>query len=156
MARTLILALASTAAVLTAGTAHAGGVTWTIGINAPGVTTVVSSGPVYHRAPVYVPAPVVYAPAPTYLPPPAAFGPPQVSYPVPHGVYGPVPRHVVQAPVVVVRPVPVVYERVPQWAPPGHRHEGRRDWRRDDRRHGHDARSDWRADRRDDRRGHDD
>ena len=134
MARKLILAVASTAALLCAGAAHANGVTWSIGINAPGIGTVISNAPVYRPAPIYVPAPVVYdEPAPVvyqqprvvYQQPQVVYEEPQVVYQQPQVVFRPVPRIYAPAPFVVVRPEPVVYQRGPsQWVPPGQR----RDW----------------------------
>jgi hypothetical protein len=152
MARKLILALASTAALLCAGAAHANSVTWTIGINAPGIGTVISNAPVYRAAPIYVPAPVVYEePAPVvYQQPRVVYQQPQVVYQQPQVVYRPVPRIYAPAPVIVVRPEAVVYQRGPsQWVPPGQRREwngGRYDQRRwhhmgDDRRDPRDSRS---------------
>ena len=137
MARKLILALASTAALLCAGAAHAHGVTWSIGINAPGIGTVISNAPVYVPAPVYYeePAPVVYEQ------PRVVYQQPQVVYQQPQVVFRPVPR--------IYTPVPVVYERGPaQWVPPGHRREWDRDWNRDGRRWHHEGRDD-RRDQRD-------
>ena len=128
MKRMRILLLTAASALLGSGAAQAGNVYWSIGIQAPPITTVVSNGPAY-RAPVY--APPVYAPvyAPVYGP---VYAP----------VYTPPPR-------VVYRPVPVVYRPVPVYR--GHRHE-HRDWRshehrRDDR---WDHRRDHRRDGRDD------
>jgi hypothetical protein len=92
-----------TVAALAAGSAHAGGVHWSVGINAPiapGVTvgTVISDRPyapvVVAPAPVYLPAPPVYVPSPMYVPPPV-YVPAPVVYPQP--VYA--PRRVVYAPV---------------------------------------------------------
>lgn len=85
-----ILAVAGLGA--SAGAAQAGGVQWSIGVNLPPVTTVISGGPAY---PAYYPAPV-YAPPPrvVYAPPPVVYVPPPV-------VLRPVPRYVVPAPVVV-------------------------------------------------------
>jgi hypothetical protein len=120
MARKLILALASTAALLCAGAAHANSVTWTIGINAPGIGTVISNAPVYRPAPIYVPAPVVYE-----EPAPVVYQQPRVVYQEPQVAYRPVPRIYAPVPIVVVRPEPVVYQRgTSQWVPPGQR----RDW----------------------------
>ena len=96
------------ASALGAAPALAGGVHWSIGIQAPiapGVAlgTVISGGPhgaVVRPAPVYAPAPVVYAPvevirpAPVYSPaPPAVYGPPPYGYGRPV-VYGPPPVYV--------------------------------------------------------------
>lgn len=110
MIKSAVLALATTAAALCAAPAHAGGVSWSIGINTPPVSTVISNGsgyyghgyrggygrgygPGYGR--VYAPAPVYHAPAPVYrVPPRVAYYPPAVVY----------------------RPVPVVYPRYyPGW-----------------------------------------
>jgi hypothetical protein len=130
MRKTVIAALASLAALLGSGAAHAGNVYWSIGISAPPIGTVISNGPVYGPAPVYYePAPVYYEPAPVYLPPPA--------------VYRPVPRVVYAPSVVVGRPVPVVYGA---W---GHRHGAWGDRDRDgipNYRDGHDNRRDWQRD----------
>ena len=90
MNKSLIAALATAAGLLAAGTARAGDVHWSIGINLPPVGTVISN------APVYAPPPVVYAP------PPVVYAPPPV-------VYQPAPRVVYPAPVVVSRPVPIAY-----------------------------------------------
>jgi len=110
MKRMRILLLTG-AALLGSGAAQAGNVYWSIGIQAPPITTVVSNGPAY-GAPVY--APPVYAPVyPAVYP--AVYAP----------VYTPPPR-------VVYRPVPVVYRPVPVYR--GHRYE-HRDWRPHDHRH---------------------
>ena len=84
-----IAALALLGALSTAG-AHAANVQWSIGVNLPPVTTVVSSGPVYAE-PVYV-QPAYYEPAPVYV------------QPAPVVVYRPRP---------VYRPYPVVYRPYP-------------------------------------------
>ena len=105
MNKSLIAAVATAAGLLAAGTARAGDVHWSIGINLPPVGTVISN------APVYAPPPVVYAP------PPVVYAPPPV-------VYQPAPRVVYPAPVVVSRPVPIVYGE-PYY---GHRHRHGRDW----------------------------
>jgi hypothetical protein len=66
----VIVAVFVASAALCAGTAQAGNVSWSIGINAPGIGTVVSNAPGY-SVPVYVQAPLyapVYAPVPTYHP----------------------------------------------------------------------------------------
>ena len=95
MRKQFAIALAGAACALATAAAHAGNVYWSIGINAPPIGTVISNGPVYAPAPVYVaPPPVVYEPAPVYYVPP------------PRVVYRPVP--VVVAPRVVYRPVPAV------------------------------------------------
>ena len=84
-----ILALAAVAAALAAGSAHASNVYWSIGIQAPPVATVISSGPVYQ--PYYDPAPVYRAPPPIYYapPPPVYYAPPPVVYRPAPIVYAP-------------------------------------------------------------------
>jgi hypothetical protein len=88
MTKSIMLALAAAGAMLCSASANAGGhVSWSIGINAPAVGAVVSSGPaygypaygypVYESYPVYAPAPVYVQPAPVYYSPaPAYYGPP--------------------------------------------------------------------------------
>jgi hypothetical protein len=132
--KTRILAVASLAlaGVLVAGTARAGtNVQWSIGINAPlapGVAlgTVISNGPGYYGAPVYVqPAPVVYAPAPVVVAPP-------LYVPAPPVVYLPRRAHVQPRPVYLPRPV---YGRpVPVIVRGSYGHGARGPWRhgRDD------------------------
>ena len=115
MRKPLILALATAATLLSAGTAQAGHVNWSIGINLPPIGTVISNGPVYAPAPVYYePAPVYYEPAPVYYAPP-----PVVYRPAPRVIYAP-------PPVVYSRPVPVVYGGWSQ-----HSHQQYRDSDRD-------------------------
>jgi len=98
--------------------AQAGGVSWSVGINAPiapgvHVGTVIGGGGHHHHR-HYVPAPVVYAPPPVYVAPP-------VYAPV---VYAPRP--------VYVAPRPVVY-RAPVVVRPGHRHHHHHHHRGDNR-----------------------
>lgn len=108
---------------LGAGLAQAGGVNWSIGINLPPVSTVISNDPYPHRpyygaAPVYAPPPVVYRPAPVYyVPPPVVYRP---------------------APVAVV-PGYVVDRR---WAPHHREWRHHRGHDRGHRWHGHDRRDD--------------
>ena len=99
MYKSIATALVATAATLGAGAAHAGDVSWQIGINLPAVGAVVSNAPyyapmpVYQAEPVYMPAPPVYirAPVPVYrVAPPVAYYPRQDVY---------------------YRPVPVAYPR---------------------------------------------
>lgn len=131
----VILAVLVSGAGLCIGTAHAGNVSWSVGINAPGIGTVISNVPAY-PVPVYVPAPAyssVYAPVQVYAPVP-------VYQPVYGPVYGPVYRSgyaALPAPVVYprygasYRVVPVVYWR-------GHdRHHWEPRRGRDDRDHHH-------------------
>jgi hypothetical protein len=81
-----LIALATAGTLMTAGTAHAGNVQWSIGVALPPVATIISSGPAYAPAPYYAPAPVyaqapVYAPAPVYVEPaPVYYAPPPVVY----------------------------------------------------------------------------
>ncbi len=142
MKKPLIAALA-TAATLAAGAAHAGGnVQWSVGVDLPNVSTVISNFPVpplprvvvrqapvvYERAPViYERAPVMYEQAPVvYEQAPMVYEPaPRVVYQRPVVVY--------QQPAVVYRPVPVVYER--NWDRDGDGIPNRHD-RYDNRRHG--------------------
>lgn len=117
MIKTAFLALITTAATLGAGSAHAGGVAWSIGINTPIVGTVISNAPVYARgyAPVYAAEPV-YESAPVYAPVPVYRAEPRTDY-YPAPIY--------------YRPAPVVYPRYY----PGWRHG---EWRDRDRDHDHD------------------
>ena len=81
MKRSLVLAAAAAATLLTATAAHAGGVNWSVGISLPPVATVVSNGPAYYPAPyygapAYYPEPVYYsAPAYSYYPAPVYYAP---------------------------------------------------------------------------------
>jgi hypothetical protein len=76
MIKSIVLALAAVGGTLGAGVAHAGGVSWSVGVNVPFVGAVVGNAPVYRQAyvaPVYAPAPAYYAPAygpaPVYVAP---------------------------------------------------------------------------------------
>lgn len=168
----LMAATAALAGVMFAGTAHAGHVSWSIGIEAPigpGATigTVISNR---HVAPV-VPAPVVYAPAPVvYAPAPVVYTPPPVVYTPPPVVYRPAPV-VYEQPPVVYAPAPVYVPRrvviSPVWVggrwvhaePRRHHHhhrhhrdgwrDGRGHWDDDDRRGPpvHQPQGGWRRDR---------
>lgn len=118
--RRSLYALAASAgvalAMLTAaGTAQAGGgVSWSVGIGAPGVAVGVASPQPYY----YAPPPAYYAPQPVYVPPP----PP---------VYYRPARPVYYAPPVVVAPPAVYYGGGYRGGyGHGHRHHHRgRDWR---------------------------
>jgi len=140
MAAGAVISLAATPAL-------AGGVSWSVGINAPivpGVSlgTVISGGHggvMVAQAPIYGPAPVVYAPAPIY-------SPPQVVYARPAPVYGPpvvyAPQPVVYAPRPVIGPPPVMF--LPRHGHHGYPHHWRPEpqrapmgeWRGE--RHGHE------------------
>lgn len=104
--------LAVAAIGLSAGMANAGGVNWSIGINLPPVSTVISNDsyhrPYYGPAPVYVAPPVVYQPAPVYHAPPPVY-------------YRPVP--------IAVAPTYIVERR---YAPPRHDWHHHRDHYRGD------------------------
>ena len=118
MIKSLVLALTTAAAALGATSAHAGGVSWSIGINTPVIGTVISNAPRYCQPayePVYAPA---YAPvyAPVYAPT-LVYSPAPVHAPVP--VYRPAPRTVYYPAPEAYRSVPVIYPR----SYPGWRHE---------------------------------
>jgi len=128
MRRSLAIAAAAAATLLTATAAHAGGVNWSVGISLPPVATVVSNGPAYYPAPyyggpAYYPEPVYYsAPAYSYYPAPVYYAP-RVYAP---RVYAPAPR-------VWVAPRP--YYHGGQWRGNGRGHDKyhhgqRADWRR--------------------------
>lgn len=114
MTKPLIAALAATASLFAAGAAQAGGdVQWSVGVNLPNVSTVISNFPVPVLPTVVVrQAPVVYSPEPV------------VVHPAPRVVHQ---REVVvvQRPVVVHQPVQVAHGK---WAAPV---EYRRGWDRD-------------------------
>jgi hypothetical protein len=98
--KSLAIAALGLAGVAATGAAHAGGVSWSVGIHLPPL--VISGGNVgFYPAPVYYPPPVVYAP------------PPRVVYAPPPVIYRP-------APPVVYRPAPVRYD--PQYR---YGHDGR-------------------------------
>lgn len=92
MTKSIILALATAGTLLCSANANAGGhVSWSVGISAPAVGAVVSSGPVYgypaygypvyESYPAYAPAPVYVQPAPVYYgPAPVYYGPPAYYY----------------------------------------------------------------------------
>ena len=102
MTKSIMLALAASGALLCSANANAGGhVSWSVGISAPAVGAVVSSGPVYgypaygypvyETYPVYAPAPVYVQPAPVYYgPAPVVYGPPAYYYRHHHHAYRPV------------------------------------------------------------------
>ena len=108
MIKSVVLAFVTAAAAIGSTSAHAGGVSWSVGVNAPGVSTVVTNGPGYYRPGYRHGYGRVYAPAPVYVPTPVYRVPPRVAY---------------YPPPVVYRPAPVVYPRYY----PGWRHD-RRHW----------------------------
>jgi hypothetical protein len=87
MIKSIVVALAAIGGTLGAGVAHAGGVSWSVGVNVPFVGAVVGNAPGYRSyyqpayvAPVYAPAPAAYyapgyAPAPVYVSAPAYYPP---------------------------------------------------------------------------------
>lgn len=78
MLRTLTASLVTTAALLGATAAHAG-TSWSIGINLPPASVVVSDGPRYYAEPApvyYAPPPVRYVPAPRYVQRDVYYAPP--------------------------------------------------------------------------------
>ena len=100
MNRTYALTAAAAVLALAAGAAHADrGVSWSVGISLPGVTTVIGDGQRggYYggqRGGYYAPAPAAYyAPPPAaYSAPPAAYYPPAAAYVAPQdGYYAPLP-----------------------------------------------------------------
>ena len=132
--KTRLIAAAALTTAMFAGAAHAGDVSWSIGIQAPvgpGATigTVISNR---HFAPVVVTPPVVYTPAPVvYAPAPVVHAPPpRVVYAPPPPVY--VPYRTVMAPVWLHG----------RWVYPNahRRHHHDRDGWRDDRGHWDDDR----------------
>jgi len=102
----LLATLATAGTLFGSASAQAGGhVSWSVGISAPAIGAVVSSGPVYAPYPVYETYPV-YAPAPVYVqPPPVYYRPAPVVYGPPAYYY---PRHHHRA---YYRPVPGYYPR---------------------------------------------
>ncbi len=100
-------------ALFGAASANAG-VSWSLGINAPGIGIgVVEPG-------YYAPAPTYYAPPPTYYAPPPVY-------------YRPAP---------VYRPAPIYY--APPVVYGGGYHGGRGDWRRHERHERREHHRDWR------------
>jgi hypothetical protein len=120
-----LLAVAALSAVLFAGVAHAGQVSWSVGIQAP-IGPGASIGTVFSNYPampvVVAPAPVVYAPAPVVYTPP-----PQVVYAPAPVVYAPAPVYVPRR--VVAGPVWVGGRWVHPQPPRGHGHDGWHDGR---------------------------
>ena len=145
MNKVVTVVLASLTAMLGAGSAHAGGISWSIGIDVPGVETVISNGPFYRAVPrVYAPQPVMYAPAPIYLQPPVVVyrSAPVIYEPVPQAYYVPPAPVVVQVVAPVYRPVPLVaypryWGREAYWQERGrgHDYDHDRDHRRGGDRH---------------------
>jgi hypothetical protein len=115
MNKSIVLALIASAAALSTVPAHAGNVSWSVGINLPVPRIVLPVPSVYVAAPapVYAPEPVYYQSQPVYAPEPVYY----------------------QRQPVYVRPVPVVY---PRYYYPGWHREHRdhdrwdgRGWRHD-------------------------
>ena len=105
-----VLAAAAVLA-LAAGAAHADrGVSWSVGVSLPGVTTVVGGGPRVYAPPVayYPPAAAYYAPAPAYYAPPPLRYVPAPGYVAPGIGYGPpayYPRPRFYGPQLMIPPV---------------------------------------------------
>lgn len=125
MIKSALFALVTATAALGATSAHAGGVSWSIGINAPAIGAVVSNAPGYYYDDPYY----AYGPAPIYAPAP---------------VYRAAPRVIYEPRPIYYRPQPIVYprhswghDRGSRWDHRGHRggrdHDGRRDGHRGDR-----------------------
>src|SRR6185369_3066709 len=78
----LAISSASVALAAAAGSAHAGGVHWSVGVNVGVPVAAYPAYPVYQEpAAVYPAAPVVYqAPPPVVVAPPVVYGPPAVVY----------------------------------------------------------------------------
>jgi len=135
MNKSIVLALIAGAATLSAGAAHAGNLSWQVGINLPVPRIVL---PVPPLPVVVAPQPVYYEPArpsySTYSDDAAYYERPQPAYYEPAPVVYQRPAVVYQRPAVYYRPVPVVvpsYSR--EWHHHRHeydRHDGR-GWRRD-------------------------
>ena len=131
MNKIAMVVLASLTTMLCVGSARAGGVSWSIGIDVPGVETVVSNGPFYRAVPrVYQPQPVIYAPAPVYVQAPVVvYRPAPVFYqPAPVTYYVPQAPVVVQVAPPVYRPVPMAaypryWGREVYWQERGHDHD---------------------------------
>ena len=96
MKRPLVVLCAAAATLFAASAAKAGGVTWSVGVNVPPVSTYVAGGPGWYASPGYPAAPIVYAPAPVYAEPYVSV------YDVPYGVYA----------------APVYHRRPHYWAAP--------------------------------------
>ena len=124
MIKSALFALVTATTALGATSAHAGGVSWSIGINAPAIGAVVSNAPGYYYDDPYD----AYGPAPIYAPAP---------------VYRAAPRVIYEPRPIYYRPQPIVYPRYyPQWGHDrgrwDHRdrgHDGRRGDHRDGRGH---------------------
>ena len=114
-------------ALATVGVAHAnGGVSWSLGINTPGVALGVAAPTYYNPPPVYYNPPPVYSnPAPVYVPPrPVYYSPPPV-YVAPQPIYYGPPRGYYGPPRGYYGPPRGGYGPPPQW-----RGGGYGDWRR--------------------------
>ena len=134
------------AATLAAGTARAGGVSWSIDINTPVIGTVISNAPAYrvpaYAVPVYAQAPVyVQAPVPVYEAPYRAIYPAEyvAEYAAEYAAeYRPAYRQVYRDGRPAYRPAPVVYVRDGgrHWDRYDHHHDRREGhWRERDERH---------------------
>lgn len=120
--------LAALAFLSMAMPAQAHGVSWAVGVGAPGVSVGVSNG-----GALYVGAQPVYAAAPvTYVAPPVVYAPPRVVYAAPPVVYAPPPVAYAPPPVYYgsnyYRPAPVYMPPVVYGGSWGHFHH-HHDWR---------------------------
>ena len=145
MYKSIAAALVATAATLGAGAAHAGNVSWSIGIATPLVGTVISNARVYAPVPVYVSG-SAYDPEPVYVQGPPVY----LSAPVP--VYrSPAPGVYYPRNSAYYRPEPWLYAREYEergWGRHWHRRDHHHD-QRGDAWGGHDDRGDrreWRHD----------
>jgi hypothetical protein len=112
MRKSILSAVLALTGVLAAGAAHAGGISWSIGIGTP-IIGVVGNAPAYAPVPVYAPAPVYVGRVPDYR----AYAPVVVA---PRVVYG--------------RPYPVAYGHWRAWERNEHRgweRHAHRGWHRD-------------------------
>ena len=144
----VMLAVLVSSAGLCAGSAHAGNVSWSVGINAPGIGTVISNVAGYpvagYPVPVYGPAPIYSSGYPSVYAPVQVYAPEPTYRPVYEPVYRPDYRPAYR-PGYAVLPAPVAYPRygsgyravpVVYWRGHDRRHwEPRRD--RDDRDQNH-------------------
>ena len=126
--------LAAASLGLSAMAAQAGNVQWSIGINLPLASTVISDGPYYPYQGAAYPGYATYPSAPYYAPPVAVYPPAPIYYAPPRAVYRPAPIYYAP-PRAVYRPAPIYYNHPhpaygqgPGWSGPS---RGYRDGHRD-------------------------
>ncbi len=146
MYKTFAATVLAASSLVAAPAVQARDISWSIGISAPGIGTVISNAPTYYApVPVYAPEPY-YAPVRSYAP--EVVYAPEVYYNRPDVYYAPEPDHVHSAPRYVrrvappvvygpqrgetYRPAPVVYTR--SYRDRDDRHHGKRHGRADDKR----------------------